>query len=551
MQMLRAAGYARYSTDYQCSTDVQFDRIGAWCRANGLELDPNHLYSDEGMSGMSMTRRADFTAMVSAAHAHEFDAIVFYDLTRGSRDVVDWFSFRRDMRAAGVRVYSTLERLGDIDNPGDFLTELISVGMGQNHVLTSRKKSMDRVDYLAAKGLFLGGVPNLGYDIVDQRYHVNEVEADAVRLIWRMYGDGASYEQILAALPPGFVGKRGKPLGKNSLHSILTCKRYLGIYTWCEREVKYMTEWAGGRPSSRAVEIPDAIPRIVDEETARRVMKRMSENRKNRTNNGGRKREYLLTGLLFCGACGGSYVGNCTTNRKGHEYRFYACSTKQRTKTCNNKNINADRLELLVVHLLRASILDGSMIEATADRILAAARERDGRSDVGKLRRDIDELEGKIANLARILARGIESEALLEELQRFEAEKKLLQGKLEAAGPISGPVTREELIKELEKDAARLREDPRCIKELLHKYIVRIIIYDDRIDIQSTADLTAGTLPGGVELAQNPGDNPSGGPNPGIGNGAKCTPATIRIHDPKKRPAFCLTIMLPLPRIDG
>ena len=57
--------------------------------------------------------------------------MVIYDISRGSRDVADWFQFRKTMRALGVQVISTNQQLGDITNPNDFLIELINVGLGQ------------------------------------------------------------------------------------------------------------------------------------------------------------------------------------------------------------------------------------------------------------------------------------------------------------------------------------------------------------------------------------------------------------------------------------
>ena len=69
------------------------------------------------------------------------------------------------MKRLHIQVISLNDHLGDIDDPADFLPELIAAGMGQTHVLTSRKKSMDKVDYLAAQGKFLGGLAPFGYRI--------------------------------------------------------------------------------------------------------------------------------------------------------------------------------------------------------------------------------------------------------------------------------------------------------------------------------------------------------------------------------------------------
>lgn len=129
-----------------------------------------------------------------------------------------------------------------------------------------------------------------------------------MRTIFTMYAAGRSYAKIMSALPAGLCGKRGRPIGKNSLHEILKNERYTGKYTWCKRKVKYMSEWAGGSPSDRAVTIENAIPPIIDAATWERVQKRMEANKHNTLNKSRRHREYLLSGLLRCGYCGAAFV---------------------------------------------------------------------------------------------------------------------------------------------------------------------------------------------------------------------------------------------------
>lgn len=227
--MLTAAEYARYSTDRQTENSIayQFGKIREYCRANSIQIVAS--YSDEGQSGTNLDR-SGFQALLNAARRHEFDAVVIYDISRGSRDVGDWFTFRKQMALIGIQVISATQKLGDITNGNDFLLELITVGMGEHEVLSNRQKSIDGVAVRAKEGQFLGGLPPLGYDIVNGRYVINAEEAHAVQVIFRLYADGHSYKQILSALG-GQLGKRGRPLGYNSLHSILTNERYIRVYT--------------------------------------------------------------------------------------------------------------------------------------------------------------------------------------------------------------------------------------------------------------------------------------------------------------------------------
>ncbi|MFV0413555.1 MAG: recombinase family protein [Oscillospiraceae bacterium] len=486
--MRTGAAYARYSTDKQCSIEVQFAVITKYCADHGIILPERHKYEDEALTGMRKARRKGFRELVAAAEAGEFECIVLYDLTRGARDVVDWFQFRKDMKRVGVEVLSVMDKLGDLDDPGNFLTELLTVGIGQHHVLSSRIKSMDKIDMIAREGKFCGGYAPYGYNIVKQAYIINEEEAEHVRLVFGMYAAGKSYADILNALPPGLRGKRGRVIGRNSLHEILKNERYVGRYTWNKRKQKYFGEWAGGAPNERAIAIDNAIPAIVDVATWEKVRQRMEQNKKNCVNHG--KRSYLLSGLIRCGHCGAAWIGVTTSNKKGHEYTFYTCGDKHRRHTCKAKNVPAVEIETVVRGLLRNSVLDGSMIEATADAILEAGAKRNRPADEGFIKNELAEVERKQKNLAQALAEGMSDISAVHDLMReLETKHRLLEEKLKALKP-KATVTREYLVKELSRDIETLKENPEYIRDLVRKYIVEIVLTDEYIEIYSTADLT-------------------------------------------------------------
>lgn len=489
--MRSGAAYARYSTDRQCSIEVQFSIIEKYCLENGIFLSEQHKYEDEALSGMRKARRRGFNDLVAAAEAGELECIVFYDLTRGARDVVDWFQFRKDMMRLNVEVIAVMDKIGNLDNPADFLTELLTVGIGQHHVLTSRLKSMEKIDFLAQQGLFCGGYTPFGYDVNDKEYVVNEAEADIVRTIFSMYANGRSYAEILDALPLGLTGRRGKPFSKNSIHYMLKNERYTGRFTWNKRKQKYFGEWAGGGPNERFVTLDDVIPAIVDSETWEKVRARMAANKKNCLNNTRKEnRVYLLSGLIRCGHCNAAMVGITTTNKKGYEYKFYSCGDKYRNRTCKAKNIPAAEIETLIVGLLRDSVLDGTMIEKTADAILEAGAKRNSGDDEGFVKKEIASIQAKQNNLMKAIEGGLQDvSAVHERLRELETKRRLLEEKLKALKP-KATVSREYLINELATDIASLRSNPAYIKDLISKYIVEIVVSDDSIEIYSTADLT-------------------------------------------------------------
>ena len=413
---MKAAAYARYSTDHQTQNSIayQLDAIRSYCKEHSITIVAT--YTDEAESGTN-TDRPGFKSMVAAAARGDFEAVVIYDISRGSRDVGDWFTFRKTMMTLGIRVISTVQNLGDLTNSNDFLLELLNVGLGQREVLETRSKSIAGVAVRAKQGKFLGGVPPLGYDIANGNYVVNPMEARTVQTIFEMYGAGRSYNQILDAVA-GAVGKRGRPLGKNSLHSILTNERYIGTYTWNKRHVKLFRKWAGGTPNPNCVRLEGLIPAIISPELWEKVQKRMGDNKRNAKNKA--KRTYLLTGLIECEECGATYVGHTSTNKKGYETRSYICGNKYRTRTCSAKNINADEIEAFVVQQLKAYLLETDF-EAEAQHI--ADQVNNSSPDLKAERAELASVTAQINNGLKAILNGMDIPELRDEMDRLRSRK--------------------------------------------------------------------------------------------------------------------------------
>ncbi len=418
---MKAAAYARFSTDRQTENSIayQLDAIRKYCAAHDIQITAT--YTDEGCTGTNADR-AGFQAMVAAARSGAIDTVVIYDISRGSRDVGDWFTFRKAMMYLGVTVISaTGQRLGDLTNSQDFLTELITVGMGQVEVLGTRQKSIDGVAVKAKQGAFLGGVPPLGYDISKGSYVINPAEAALVRNIFAWYAAGKSYDYIVDHLR-GAIGKRGRPIGKNTLNGILQNERYIGVYTWNKKKCKLLRKWAGGAPNPNVTRIENAIPPIIDKETWEKVQKRMKDNKHNARNKA--RHNYLLSGLIECEACGSAYVGHASTNKKGFSTRYYCCGNKYRTHTCGAKNINADEIETFVVQHLKEYL---RTVDYTETAQYIADQVNNASPDLSAEKAELAQINAQISNGVKAILSGLVVPELEAELDRLRVRKSELE----------------------------------------------------------------------------------------------------------------------------
>jgi hypothetical protein len=169
----------------------------------------------------------------------------------------------------------------------------------------------------AQVGKVPGGAVPLGYTYSDGRYEIDKAEAMLVREIFRLYvKEGFSANAIAEQLTGRRVptqrdrrgGKRTFPRGvwhaSVILHT-LTSEVYIGKMFYGKTEhiasaknPDVKTRWRK-RPREEWIVIP--VPSIVDDDTFALAQSRRITNAQQSARN--RKREYLLSGHLFCGTC--------------------------------------------------------------------------------------------------------------------------------------------------------------------------------------------------------------------------------------------------------
>lgn len=495
----------RYSTDNQNpdTTAVQVKKCAEYCRQHQLSI--LDIFSDEAVSGMRQ-HRPEYDRMMARFRAGAgADVVVIYDQSRMFRDMVEWFTFRRELQALGARVVSVTQPLvgGDLLDPSVFINEGAMALFNQMHVLVTRQKVVEKMRFMAGQGKSCGGTPPLGYDVdASKRYVINEYEAETVRLIFQMHAAGASYNAIVDELAlQGRTTKSGKPFGKNSLHDILRNEKYIGrlIYGTQPRAHGGAKRTSRHRPDAGRMVVEDAVPRIIPQELWEKVQSRM----KTRTGEGGRysaKHEYLLAGKVFCGECGGAMViTGCNQSKDGRQYRYYNCVNKRQNHTCTAKGIGSVTLEAMVAEAVKRQL--GT--QDAAERIIQVAiKYRDSIQQgaapkSSAIDKELKELDKKIARLVDALADGIASDAVTVRLGELEDRKAQLTAAKRMLDNAENEVglTDEQIRQAVERLAAANLDSQDGLRTLL-AIVLRVTVYADHIEVV--------TLFGGGK----PGDKP-------------------------------------------
>jgi hypothetical protein len=116
------------------------------------------------------------------------------------------------------------------------------------------------------------------------------------------------------------------------------------------------------------------VPPIVSKSTQERALQRLAENRSRRDGRA-KRRSYLLSGHIKCGACNLHYTG-MTSIYKDVQYPYYRCAGRQMKNTlnglhhrCDNWTVHAEWLEQQARIFLTALYTDPDFTRALAKQI--------------------------------------------------------------------------------------------------------------------------------------------------------------------------------------
>ena len=225
---LRAVAYARFSSDGQReeSIDAQIRAIKNFAEKNGYTL--HKIYADRGISGTT-DKRPQFLRMIEDVKTNGTNAVIVHKLDRFARNRADSAIYRMELSRRNIRLLSVLENFDD--SPESIILQSVIEGYNEYYSRNLQREVMKGLMENARTCRHTGGTPCLGYDIDKEtlKYVINPYEAEAVKLIFRMYLDGAGYGEIINELNRrGYKTKRGNAFGKNPLYVSYDCVKKNG-----------------------------------------------------------------------------------------------------------------------------------------------------------------------------------------------------------------------------------------------------------------------------------------------------------------------------------
>jgi len=336
-------------------------------------------YDDGGFSGATMERLA-LQRLLADIAAGRVDTIVVYKIDRLTRSLADFAKIVEILDAKGASFVSVTQQFNTTTSMGRLtLNILLSFAQFEREVIGERIR--DKIAASKKKGMWMGGVPPLGYRAQDGKLLVIEGEAEIVRAVFRRYAELGSVRLLKDELEARGIkskswttasGRRvgGKPFSRGALYLILQNRIYRG-------EIVHKGQSHPGEHTP-----------IIDQPLWDAVQAQLAVNTAER-NSGARTRQpSLFSGMLFDGD--GNRMTPTHATKKTTRYRYYVSRPlidRDQTERSAGLRIPAGEIEQAVTSRLRRWLVDpGSVYQAirladpSAQRRLIARAEDIGKS---------------------------------------------------------------------------------------------------------------------------------------------------------------------------
>jgi len=315
-------------------------------------------YDDGGFSGATMERPA-LQRLLADIAAGRVDTIVVYKIDRLTRSLADFAKIVEILDARGASFVSVTQQFNTTTSMGRLtLNILLSFAQFEREVIGERIR--DKIAASKKKGMWMGGIPPLGYRAQDGKLLVIEGEAEIVRAIFRCYAELGLVRSLKGELEARGInskswttasGRRvgGKPFSRGALYLILQNRLYRG-------EIVHKGQSHPGEHTP-----------IVDQPLWDAVQAQLAVNTAERNSGTRSRQQSLLSGMLFDGD--GNRMTPTHATKKGRRYRYYVSRpliTDDQIDGPAGLRIPAGEIEQAVTSRLRRWLVDpGSVYQAT------------------------------------------------------------------------------------------------------------------------------------------------------------------------------------------
>ena len=270
-------------------------------------------YDDGGHSGGSIERPA-LQILLDDIQSGLVDIVVVYKIDRLTRSLADFAKMVEIFDAKAVSFVSVTQQFNTTTSMGRLtLNVLLSFAQFEREVTAERIR--DKIAASRKKGMWMGGLPPLGYDAWAKKLVINPEEATQVRRLFEAYLELGSIRDLVAwaraegiatkvrRKADGGIPSGGRPFSRGNLHAMLNYRAYIGEVT------------------HRGNTYPGEQEPILPRDLWDRVQARLGATGRQSGSSGNIKQPAALIGLLFDET--GDRLTPVHATKKGRRYHYY------------------------------------------------------------------------------------------------------------------------------------------------------------------------------------------------------------------------------------
>lgn len=305
-------------------------------------------YDDGGYSGGNLNRPA-LQRLLEDIRCGLVNRVIFYKIDRLTREMRDFFKLYDIFEKYNVDFISVKENefYNTTTAPGRLMVNMM-LSFAQFERENAGDRIRDKIANSKAKGMWMGGVPPLGYNIGNRCLVINETEAAIIRSIFQTFtithsladttdaANNAGYRTKCHTSRQGRVSG-GRKFSTASIQRILQNPLYKGLVSHKDKL------YPGQHEAIIEAQTFDVVQAIFQSHAVQRpARKAKTENRVSE--------QAFLTELIYCGCCGSAMTPSFC-NKGDIRYRYYRCYRRARKldDKCPINQIRASEIERVVM----------------------------------------------------------------------------------------------------------------------------------------------------------------------------------------------------------
>ena len=356
------AAYVRVSDERQdeYSPDSQLKKIREYAEKEGYFIPDEYVFYDDGISGKSTRRREDFNRMIAIAKEknHPYDRIYVWKFSRFARNQEQSILYKNLLQKNGVSVKSVSEPLPE----GHFssLIERIIEWMDEFYLINLSTEVTRGMEEKISRGEPVVPAP-FGYKNAENTYLPDEEsgKADIVREIFERYANGEKQREIAISLGQrGVRTKRGNAPENRWVDYILWNPCYIGKIRWTPDGKRLVSQQRDFRNESIKISDGNWQP-LISQELWDKVQTMLDNQKKAYPKHAKRQQpiNYMLKGLVRCGACNGPIAMASTVSGKNKTRTLQCCNYSRGSCTISH-SVTVPKIEKAFIDGLKQAVGD-------------------------------------------------------------------------------------------------------------------------------------------------------------------------------------------------